>query len=770
MALESSWLRSRLLMPMFRLSAVLVCAFLLAAALGCSRDPKVRKQKYFESGNRYFEKGEFREAAIEFSNAVQIDPQYGPAHFKLAESYLKMQRFPDAYRELERTVELEPGNSKAQLDIGLMMIAGRSYTQVAQIAKRMLESNSNNADAHLLLSELNHAQVKRDSAFQEINKAIALDPKDPQFYVQLATLQTADMKTDAAEISLKKALELDPKFVPAVRSLAVLYQNAEQWADAEKEMRYAITLEPKRIEPRDWLAQLYYSQQRAPEAEQVMIQAKKDLGNEGDHYRVLGEYYNNIGEGDKALEEFAAISKEHPEDLNTKEDYIRLLLSHDKFQEAGELNDAILKSSPNDSGAQIIRGTMLNLQGGFAEAAGILESALENAPGNAYGRYQLGLALSKTGNLKRATQEWLQAAKLAPWMNEVQLALSQIARSQGDLQLLKTTTETIIRNNPSDPRGYILRAESESGKPATAQADLNKAIQIAPQNPLGYAAMGNFFRAQGKDEEALKYYEQALDRDPKYFEPLTGLASILMHQGQQAKALARVQAQASKVPNNDAIYGLLGGLQVANKDLAAAESSLQKAVHLNPANLDALILLSKVEMARGEGDQALATAYRSIDDNPKNVTAYFFAGTMEELRGRPQKAEEVYRKALQVDPNYGPAANNLAYLMLENGESIEIALSLARIARQKMPDSASAADTLAWAYYEHGLYDVAVDLLQEALQKAPDNATYHYHIGMVYQKQKNTPAARKQLQRTLQLNPNFPKADKIRSTLNQMNL
>jgi Tfp pilus assembly protein PilF len=108
------------------------------------------------------------------------------------------------------------------------------------------------------------------------------------------------------------------------------------------------------------------------------------------------------------------------------------------------------------------------------------------------------LALSNTGNLKRATQEWLQSAKLAPWMNEVQLALSQIARSQGDLQLLKTTTETIIRNNPSDPRGYILRAESESGKPATAQADLNKAIQIAPQNPLGLRGDRQFFSRAGQ--------------------------------------------------------------------------------------------------------------------------------------------------------------------------------------------------------------------------------------------------------------------------------
>jgi tetratricopeptide (TPR) repeat protein len=67
-----------------------------------------------------------------------------------------------------------------------------------------------------------------------------------------------------------------------------------------------------------------------------------------------------------------------------------------------------------------------------------------------------------------------------------------------------------------------------------------------------------------------------------------------------------------------------------------------------------------------------------------------------------------------------------------------------------------------------GIYGVAADLLQEALEKAPDNATYHYHIGMVYQKQKNIADARKHLQRALEINPNAPVAGEIRKTLKQM--
>lgn len=752
-----------------RFVAVVAFTIVLIASLGCSRDPNLRKQKFFESGNHYFEQGKYDEAVIQFLNAIKLDPNFAKAHYQLAETYIRLQAWPDAYRELQRTIDLDPSNVKAQIRLGNLLGAAHSFAEAQAVADKLLHMDPNNADAHVLQANLNVAQGNRDAGMQELQKAIALDPNRPEFYVQLAALQSAT-QMGTAEATLKKALAVDPKFVPAMESLAAVYQATGRSTEAENLLKPAIELDPKNVKPRQSLARLYWAQNRKADAEQVMIQAKKDLGREGDLYRLLGEYYNNVGDGDKALAEFASISKEHPEDLQTKEDYIRLLLSHDKLEEAGRLNDAILKENPNDPGAQIIRGTMLNSQGKFDEAARILEDALKNVPENAYGHYQLGLALSKTGNLGRAEQEWLQAAKLAPQMSEVRLALAQVARTKGDLELLRDTADQLIRNSPSDPRGYILRAESEAKgtQAAVAQADLNRAIQVAPQSALGYSAMGDFLQRQGKNEEARKYYEQALDRDANYLEPLAGVVSTLMQEKQNAKALERVQAQAAKVPNNDSVYALLGGLQVANKDLAGAEASLQRAVQLNQANLDALILLSKVEMARGEGDRALETAYKSIDDNPRNVTAYFFAGTMEELRGRPQKAEDVYRKALQVEPNYGPAANNLAYLMLENKENTDVALSLAQIARQKMPDSPNAADTLAWVYYQKGIYGVAEGLLQEALQKAPDNATYHYHIGMVYQKQNNTAAARKHLQRALQINPNFPDAHEIRKTLNQM--
>ena len=75
---------------MFNGRPILAVSLLATLLSSCSLDPNVRKQKYFESGQRYFEKGQYQEAAIEFTNAVKIDPGYADAHFQLGESYLRL--------------------------------------------------------------------------------------------------------------------------------------------------------------------------------------------------------------------------------------------------------------------------------------------------------------------------------------------------------------------------------------------------------------------------------------------------------------------------------------------------------------------------------------------------------------------------------------------------------------------------------------------------------------------------------------------------------
>jgi Tfp pilus assembly protein PilF len=92
----------------------LVALVVVSLLGGCSRDPNVRKRKYFESGQRYYEKGRYREAAIQLNNAIQIDQTFADAHYQLAQTYVKMQNWGPAFQELDRTVQLQPANTQAR--------------------------------------------------------------------------------------------------------------------------------------------------------------------------------------------------------------------------------------------------------------------------------------------------------------------------------------------------------------------------------------------------------------------------------------------------------------------------------------------------------------------------------------------------------------------------------------------------------------------------------------------------------------------------------
>jgi Tfp pilus assembly protein PilF len=116
------------------------------------------------------------------------------------------------------------------------------------------------------------------------------------------------------------------------------------------------------------------------------------------------------------------------------------------------------------------------------------------------------------------------------------------------------------------------------------------------------------------------------------------------------------------------------------------------------------------------------------------------------------------------------AANNLAYRMLENGENVDVALSLAQTARQAMPNSPSSADTLAWAYYHKGTYEFARDLLEDATKTDPKNATMQYHLGMVYSKLSEKSSAAVHLKKAISLAPDSQAAKDARAALQALGL
>jgi tetratricopeptide (TPR) repeat protein len=158
------------------------------------------------------------------------------------------------------------------------------------------------------------------------------------------------------------------------------------------------------------------------------------------------------------------------------------------------------------------------------------------------------------------------------------------------------------------------------------------------------------------------------------------------------KAIAAANAQIAKSPKVANFYDLLGtALFNGKKDLHGAEAALRKAIELDKNNSDAIEKLGKVQVQEGTPDKALALYQQSIKDNPRESRFYILSGELYEARKDYDQAKAMYQQALSISPDQPLASNNLAFVMLEQGGNVDVAMGLAQTARRS--ESPAAADT-----------------------------------------------------------------------------
>ncbi len=154
--------------------------------------------------------------------------------------------------------------------------------------------------------------------------------------------------------------------------------------------------------------------------------------------------------------------------------------------------------------------------------------------------------------------------------------------------------------------------------------------------------------------------------------------------------------------------------------------------------------------------------------NPQDVKNYTTLGFRYEKEGNWAEAKKLYENAHQLDSASPMIAAELAYLYLDHGGDINLAVSLAQKARQQQPGSPQTADALGWAYYRLGSVNTAIAQLEESARKAPENPLYQYHMGMAYLAARNFDSAGKSLRQALKQDPNAPYAANIKSALEEV--
>jgi tetratricopeptide (TPR) repeat protein len=734
-----------------RVVTLLVAVSLLA---GCHGDPNVRKLKYLNSGKQYAAEGKYREAAIQFSNAVKIDKEFADAHYELGQTYVHLGEFNAAYGELQRTVDLQPANYKARLDLASILLGGGKVDAAETQTNSVMAVQPENPDVYAMLSAIAHKRGENDKALAEIRHALQLDPNRAVFHEDLALLESGDpANSSSVEEELGKSAALDPKSANAKLLLASFYSKNKRWSEAEQAARDAVAIDPKSIPARQALAQIFLKQDNQAKAEEVLRQASQDLSDDPKGVEILANYYADSGQTGKAISESARLSSKYPKNASVQQGYLRALLEAKDYATAQKVAGGLSRANSSCPETAGLKGILLLNNGKADEAVDVLIEATNNYPKDAFLQYWLGKAALAKGDNDLAESSFRKAVAINPFRLDAEGELARIASQRGDTDLLADVANKTIAAAPGYPGGYVWRAATELSHNSEdkAEADLKTAVSVAPQSPQVYLEFGKLRFVQKRFPEGVVLLEKALQYDPDSVEAVRLLVGYDLYQKQPAEALARVNAQIAKSPKNSGFYDLLARLQSQSKNLDQAAATAQKAIQLNPNDGEAVVLLVQIQVQRGQNASAAKSWEQWSNAHPADATAFAILGTLEESLGDQSKAEVYYRKSLQIQPKSPIAANNLAYLMLQHGENVDVAMTLAQTARQGMPNSANTADTLAWAYYNKGIYAFARDLLEEAIKTDPENATMQYHLGMVYGKLSDRTSATVHLKKAVSL-------------------
>ncbi|MCL6506208.1 MAG: tetratricopeptide repeat protein, partial [Bryobacteraceae bacterium] len=124
-----------------------------------------------------------------------------------------------------------------------------------------------------------------------------------------------------------------------------------------------------------------------------------------------------------------------------------------------------------------------------------------------------------------------------------------------------------------------------------------------------------------------------------------------------------------------------------------------------------------------------------------------------------------YEKILRLEPDSHVDLNNLAYVIADMGGDLDLALTYAQRAKQRLPHSDDVSDTLGWIYIKKNLSDNAIAIYRELIARQPNNPIFRYHYAMALLQKGDKAAARQELQAALRNRPAKEDEGRIRELM-----
>jgi len=566
---------------------------------------------------------------------------------------------------------------------------------------------------------LDIGEQRYDSALRELQLRTAGTQRDPMDFVRLAWVSYAvDRNAQRALQYLEQATAAGATPIDVARVRAAILRDQGRHAELAAVLDALVADHPT---SEAFLLRASYRQSlgQTDLAEQDYAEVAKLADN--DHgVAVLGEFYAQEGDLDRAIETWEAGLGRYPDSLTLRRGLAKAYLTRKRSgdaERAAALLNELERALPDDTDILWVR-TVAAIQSGTLEA-------------------------------RAQAREFLtQAVRSPPARAEVYRGLCELAFRLGEAQLARDLARRGLQANPADTRLMLIEARAALLLD-DVDAARDRASALLAADPANVAALEITLEVALRKQDAAAIRQNlirlneraAADPANDWVQVLRARARVGL--GEEAEARAELAAFCETDAGRQSLSALLTlqDLHRMQGDLAAAERTLDAAAALageHPAVVRSRALLlaaegrydSIVELARSARveardadvlvsiaytlaasqahlDQAVELCKRACELAPQNVNGFLALGELEYQRGNRAASRDAYEAALKLQPNHPAALNNLAWVLVESGLDLDAALAAARRAVALQPRDANFRDTLAFVLQRLGRLDEA---------------------------------------------------------------
>jgi predicted Zn-dependent protease len=225
------------------------------------------KEDYVARGDRFQTAGRPDDAAINYRKALQKDPAYGLAWYKLGLLQLSLKKPSDAYQSLSSANKYLSGNADvivhlADLALGAYLTdpkrPGEFHSQVSRLADELVANDSNSFDGLRLQGTLAATDRHPDRAIELLRRADALKPMQPDVILPLAGALSEIGHGPDAEKLVESLIDRDKSIVRAYDFLFIRYSQTGRADEAARILTLKADNNPRSAQ---WVRDLagYYS-------------------------------------------------------------------------------------------------------------------------------------------------------------------------------------------------------------------------------------------------------------------------------------------------------------------------------------------------------------------------------------------------------------------------------------------------------------------------------------------------------------------------------